>query len=120
MGPPVLPVMGPPGASCRWVLDLLVDCLRHGRRRGGQRGWDSGRSQWSRCVKCYGPGSRARGCAGLRAGRGWTARPPAGMSRRQAAGLTREAGANAVTEELIGLVVEAVRPVRPTGHGAAW
>ena len=26
----------------------------------------------------------------------------------------------AVTDELIGRVVEAVRPVRPTGHGAAW
>ena len=41
----------------------------------------------------------------------------------QAAGLSREAGVpvdEAVTEELIGLVVEAVRPVRPGGHGAAW
>ena len=38
----------------------------------------------------------------------------------RAAGLTREAGADAVTDELIGLVVEAVRPVRPTGHGAVW
>lgn len=26
----------------------------------------------------------------------------------------------AVTDELIVLVVEAVRPVRPNGHGAAW
>lgn len=41
----------------------------------------------------------------------------------QAAGLSREAGVpveEAVTDELIGLVVEAVRPVRPGGHGAAW
>jgi len=41
----------------------------------------------------------------------------------QVAGLVREAGVpadEAVTEELIGLVVEAVRPVRPGGHGAAW
>ena len=38
----------------------------------------------------------------------------------QAAGLTREAGAAAVTDELIGLLVEAVLPVRPNGHGAAW
>ena len=41
----------------------------------------------------------------------------------QAAGLSREAGLpvdEAVTDELIGLVVEAVRPVRPGGHGAAW
>lgn len=38
----------------------------------------------------------------------------------QAAGLTREAGVEAITDELIGLVVEAVRPVRPNGHGEAW
>lgn len=38
----------------------------------------------------------------------------------QAAGLSREAGVEAVTDELIGAVVEAVRPVRPNGHGAAW
>jgi transposase len=38
----------------------------------------------------------------------------------QAAGLTRGAGPDAVTDELVGLVVDAVRPVRPKGHGAAW
>jgi transposase len=41
----------------------------------------------------------------------------------EAAGLSREAGVaadEAVTDELIGLVVEAVRPVRPNGHGAVW
>jgi hypothetical protein len=38
----------------------------------------------------------------------------------QAAGLARQAGSAAVTDELIGLVVEAVRPARPGGHGAAW
>jgi transposase len=38
----------------------------------------------------------------------------------QAAGLTRDAGIDAVTDELIGLVVDAVRPARPNGHGASW
>src|SRR3954469_1102918 len=40
----------------------------------------------------------------------------------QALGLSREAGVpvEEVTDELIGLVVEAVRPARPGGHGAAW
>ena len=38
----------------------------------------------------------------------------------EAAGLTRDAGREAITDELIGLVVEAVRPARPHGHGAAW
>jgi hypothetical protein len=38
----------------------------------------------------------------------------------EAAGLTRDAGQEAITDELIGLVVEAVRPARPHGHGTAW
>jgi transposase len=38
----------------------------------------------------------------------------------QAEGLTREAGVEAVTDELIGAVVTAVRPARPNGHGASW
>ncbi|WP_460835645.1 Mu transposase domain-containing protein [Nocardioides hungaricus] len=38
----------------------------------------------------------------------------------QAAGLTRDAGAGAVSDELVGAVVEAVRPARPNGHGASW
>lgn len=38
----------------------------------------------------------------------------------QAAGLTRDAGVEAVTDELVGAVVEAVRPARPSGHGASW
>jgi transposase len=38
----------------------------------------------------------------------------------RAAGLTRDAGLEAVTDELVGLVVEEVRPARPHGHGTAW
>lgn len=38
----------------------------------------------------------------------------------QTAGLVRDAGVEAVTDELIGAVVEAVRPARPSGHGASW
>ena len=38
----------------------------------------------------------------------------------EAAGLSREAGVEALSDELIGAVLEAVRPVRPNGHGAAW
>jgi transposase len=64
------------------------------------------------------------GGAGLR-----TVAVRAGMDRKtarryvaaaEAAGLSREAGPDAVTDELVGLVVEAVRPVRPDGHGVAW
>jgi transposase len=38
----------------------------------------------------------------------------------QAAGLTRDGDLDAITDELVGLVVEAVRPARPNGHGASW
>lgn len=38
----------------------------------------------------------------------------------QAAGLVRDAGPAALDDELIGAVVERVRPARPNGHGAAW
>jgi transposase len=38
----------------------------------------------------------------------------------QAAGLVPDAGPAALCDELIGAVVERVRPARPNGHGAAW
>src|ERR1700712_5509130 len=38
----------------------------------------------------------------------------------EAAGLTRDAGQNALCDELIGAVIAAVRPTRPNGHGPAW
>ena len=37
-----------------------------------------------------------------------------------AAGLSRGDGPEAVTDDLVGLVVEAVRPARPNGHGTSW
>lgn len=37
-----------------------------------------------------------------------------------AAGLCRDGGEEQLTEGLLGQVVEAVRPRRPAGHGAAW
>src|ERR1700712_259940 len=68
--------------------------------------------------------------------RGWldggglrTAAERAGVDRKtarryvqaaQAAGLTRDAGLAAVTDEMVGAVVAAVRPARPGGHGSAW
>lgn len=44
------------------------------------------------------------------------------VAAAEAAGLTRDAGAGAgaVTDDLVGAVVEAVRPARPNGHGASW
>ncbi len=35
-------------------------------------------------------------------------------------GLSREAGLEALTDDLIGAVIAAVRPARPDGHGACW
>ena len=42
------------------------------------------------------------------------------VAAAEAAGLTRDAGAEGLTDELVGEVVEAVRPARPNGHGASW
>lgn len=38
----------------------------------------------------------------------------------QAAGLRRDDDADVIDDGLIGAVADAVRPVRPDGHGAAW
>jgi len=42
------------------------------------------------------------------------------VAAAEASGLTRSADVEALTDELIGSVVSAVRPARPNGHGAAW
>ena len=42
------------------------------------------------------------------------------VTAAQAAGLSREAGVEALTDALVGQVLEAVRPVRPNGHGPSW
>jgi transposase len=42
------------------------------------------------------------------------------VAAAEAAGLSRDAGVEALTDALIGMVVAAVRPARPNGHGAAW
>jgi len=36
------------------------------------------------------------------------------------AGLDRDGGPGQLTDELVGVVAQAVRPVRPNGHGQAW
>jgi transposase len=38
----------------------------------------------------------------------------------EAAGVVRDGGEGQLTDELLGLVVEAVRPRRPSGRGASW
>ena len=42
------------------------------------------------------------------------------VAAAEAEGLVREAGAEALSDELIGAVVAAVRPARPNGHGVSW
>ena len=42
------------------------------------------------------------------------------VAAAEAEGLVRDAGAGALSDELIGAVVAAVRPARPNGHGQAW
>ena len=67
-------------------------------------------------------------CCGLAGGRGLrTVAERAGVDRKtarryveaaEAAGVVRDGGVGAVTDEVIGAVVAAVRPARPDGHGA--
>jgi hypothetical protein len=42
------------------------------------------------------------------------------VAAAEAAGLSRDDGLEGVTDDLVGLVVEAVRPARPNGHGSSW
>jgi len=42
------------------------------------------------------------------------------LGAAQAVGLDRDGGEDQLTDELIGVVCEAVRPHRPDGHGQAW
>jgi transposase len=42
------------------------------------------------------------------------------VAAAQAAGLSRDDGPERVSDDVVGLVVEAVRPARPNGHGASW
>lgn len=42
------------------------------------------------------------------------------VAAAEAEGLSREAGIEALSDELIGAVVAAVRPARPNGHGVSW
>ena len=42
------------------------------------------------------------------------------VSAGQEAGLVREGGVDQLTDELIGVVIGAVRPARASGHGPAW
>ncbi len=42
------------------------------------------------------------------------------IAAAQRAGLRRDGGKEQLTDELIGVVVGAVRPARPSGHGSSW
>lgn len=42
------------------------------------------------------------------------------IAAAQAAGLSRGGGEGQLTDELLGMVVAAVRPARPAGHGESW
>jgi transposase len=42
------------------------------------------------------------------------------VAAAQAAGLSRDGGEEQLTDELVGVVVEAARPARPRGRGEAW
>ena len=75
---------------------------------------------WLRCVRWSAVESRAPVCGRPPSGQGWTARPPAAMSRPPRPKASRGRQVSALTDELVGAVVAAVRPTRPNGHGASW
>ena len=74
-----------------------------------------------RCVRFYGASWPGRGWVRSRRGRGVdrkTARRY--VQAAHEAGLTRDCGPQALTDELVVVVVGAVRPSRPNGHGDSW
>jgi hypothetical protein len=61
------------------------------------------------------------GSARSRSGPGWTARLPAVTSTlRSPWAWSVDGGLGQLTDELIGQVINAVRPERAQGHGPAW
>lgn len=42
------------------------------------------------------------------------------VAAAEAAGLSRDVGPDGITDGLVGLVMEVVRPARPNGHGSSW
>src|SRR5580693_10310898 len=112
--------MGPPGVSCRWF------CRFPARMPPSRRTWRLGRMVF-REVSVIEIREVLRSWlagAGLR-----TVAARAGVDRKTArgyveaavaAGLARDGGAGQLSDELVGQVAEAVRPVRPGGHGQPW
>jgi hypothetical protein len=120
MGPPELPVVGPPSACLPgWRRPAVCDHFRSFDLEvaGGVPG-----------------GSCARGTRGSAAwvGSELGQRPiaeRAGVDRKTvrryidaavAAGVVRDGGPEQLTDELVGQVINAVRPERAQGHGPAW
>ncbi len=111
--------MGPPGRvhqlrfRCRWT--------RHQPASGpGRWRWRSGRCVCTKSERCCACGCAARACGRSNV---WQSGP---QDRRRyvAAGGGGRPGARRrrgqLTDELIGVVCETVRPHRTDGHGAAW
>src|SRR6516165_8399953 len=87
----------------------------------GERRWRSGRFACSRSGRFSGCGWPGRVCGGVER--------LAGMDRKtirryiaaaEVAGITAGGGDAQLSDEVVGQVVEAVRPHRTDGHGEAW
>src|SRR6516165_6551625 len=110
MGPPGLPVVGPPCCDlpvhfdwerreCMAFREVLVTQVRE-----VLRAWLSGAGKR--------PAARRAGVDVKTAQRY--------IKAAQEAGLARDGDQSQLTDELLGQVVAAVRPARPAGHGESW
>src|ERR1700761_7345610 len=112
--------MGPPGVSCRWF------CRFPARMPPSRRTWRLGRMVFREVsvieirevLRSWLAGAGLRKVAAQAGGGRKTARRYVGGAG--AAGLARDGGPAQLSDELVGQVAEAVRPVRPGGHGQAW
>src|ERR1700761_1842282 len=112
--------MGPPGVSCRWF------CRFPARMPPSRRTWRLGRMVFREVsvieirevLRSWLAGAGLRKVAAQAGGGRKTARRYVGGAG--AAGLARDGGPAQLSDELVGQVAEAVRPVRPGGHGQGW
>src|SRR5580700_3916574 len=112
--------MGPPGVSCRGFWSLAATDAFKSIDLGvrGMAFREVAVTEIREVLRAWLSGARLRRVA-----------EQAGVDRKTArryvqaaaeAGLVRDGGAGQLTNELVGQVAEAVRPVRPGGHGRPW
>ena len=112
MGPPGLPVMGPPAGSARL-------CGSSDPERSDRLSYrEVSVVEVQEVLRAWLSGAGARPAAERGGVNVKTARRY--IEAAVAAGLVRDGGEGQLSEELLGAVLGAVRPARPDGHGDSW